>query len=49
MFRIRWLPGTDVLLGRCHCGAEHACQDPVGMWDWLLTHPDHPTAEDAAR
>jgi hypothetical protein len=49
VFRVRWLPGTDVLLGRCHCDAEHACQDPVEMWDWLLTHPDHPTAEDAAR
>jgi hypothetical protein len=42
VFRIRWLPGTDVLLGTCHCDAEHRCQDPVEMWDWLLRHPDHP-------
>lgn len=38
--RIAWLPGTDVLVGTCHCGAEHEAQDPVSMWEWLLAHPD---------
>jgi hypothetical protein len=46
VFRVRWLPGTDVLLGTCHCDAEHECQDPAEMWDWLLAHPDHPDSED---
>jgi hypothetical protein len=31
--RITWRPGTDRLLGTCHCGA---------MWEWLLAHPEHP-------
>jgi hypothetical protein len=48
VFRIRWLPGTDVLLGTCHCAAEHRCQDPVEMWDWLLRHPDHADQPDHA-
>ncbi|CAG7612936.1 hypothetical protein [Actinacidiphila bryophytorum] len=47
--RVRWLPGTDVLRGACHCGAEHEGQDPVEMWDWLLAHPDHPAPGDAGR
>ncbi|WP_203645643.1 hypothetical protein [Streptomyces sp. SID14478] len=42
VYRIDWLPGTDLLDGRCHCGARHTCQDPVAMWEWMLAHPDHP-------
>lgn len=49
VFRVRWLPGTDVLLGTCHCDAQHEGQDPAEMWDWLLAHPDHPAPEDADR
>lgn len=48
-FRIRWLPGTDVLLGTCVCGARYECQDPVEMWDWLLAHPDHPARRETPR
>ncbi|MFD4763565.1 hypothetical protein ACFWOJ_33380 [Streptomyces sp. NPDC058439] len=43
VYRVDWLPGTDVLNGRCHCGAGHESQDPVAMWEWMLAHPDHPT------
>ncbi|WP_433170886.1 hypothetical protein [Actinoallomurus sp. CA-150999] len=39
VYRVRWLPGSDTLLGTCHCGAEHTAQDPVELWDWLLAHP----------
>jgi hypothetical protein len=49
VFRVRWLPGTDVLLGTCACGARHEGQDPVEMWDWLLAHPDHPVPEEDPR
>ncbi|MGW7066714.1 hypothetical protein ACWGII_38385 [Streptomyces sp. NPDC054855] len=42
VFRVDWLPGTDLLNGSCHCGARHTCQDPVAMWEWMLAHPDHP-------
>ncbi|MEJ1199028.1 MULTISPECIES: hypothetical protein [unclassified Streptomyces] len=43
IYRIDWLPGTDVLHGTCHCGAEHTADDPVTMWDWMLAHPQgHP-------
>lgn len=38
--RIEWLPGTDVLVGTCHCTATHSAGDPVSMWEWLLAHPD---------
>jgi hypothetical protein len=38
--RIEWLPGTDTLVGTCHCGAAHEAQDPVSMWEWLLGHPE---------
>ncbi|WP_199920576.1 hypothetical protein [Streptomyces sp. NRRL S-481] len=31
IYRIDWLPGTDVLHGTCHCGREHTAQDPVEM------------------
>ncbi|MBP2325988.1 hypothetical protein JOF56_006373 [Kibdelosporangium banguiense] len=37
--RIHWKLGTDVLVGVCHCGAEHESEDPVQLWDWLLAHP----------
>ncbi|MGH4035231.1 hypothetical protein ACQB60_40670 [Actinomycetota bacterium Odt1-20B] len=43
VLRIDWRPDTDLLNGRCHCGARHICDDPVAMWTWLLAHPDHPT------
>ena len=39
ILRVHWLPGTDQLLGTCHCGAEHTALDPVELWDWLLGHP----------
>ncbi|MBO1330654.1 hypothetical protein [Streptomyces sp. VRA16 Mangrove soil] len=44
VYRIDWLPGTDLLSGRCHCGARHEDQDPVAMWEWMLAHPDHPSS-----
>lgn len=40
VFRIHWVPGTDRLLGICHCGAEREFDDPADVWDWLLGHPD---------
>lgn len=43
VIRVNWLPGSDRLRGRCHCGAETEAEDPVQMWDWLLAHPDHPS------
>lgn len=39
VYRVHWQPGTDVLIGVCHCGAAHESQDPVELWDWLLAHP----------
>ncbi|GAA2107316.1 hypothetical protein [Streptomyces synnematoformans] len=44
VFRVDWLPGTDLLHGVCHCGAEHVAQDPVEMWRWMLAHPVGHTA-----
>lgn len=38
-FSITWVPGTDVMLGVCHCGAERTAEDPVELWGWLLGHP----------
>lgn len=38
--RIEWLPGTDTLVGTCHCTARHEAEDPVQMWEWLLAHPE---------
>jgi hypothetical protein len=43
VLRVSWLPGSDRLRGRCHCGAETEAEDPVAVWAWLLAHPDHPT------
>jgi hypothetical protein len=40
VYRIDWLPGTDVLHGVCHCGAERSAEDPVELWQWMLAHPD---------
>jgi hypothetical protein len=40
IFRVDWLPGTDVLHGTCHCGAEHTAEDPIAMWEWMLAHPE---------
>ena len=42
VLRVSWLPGSDRLRGRCHCGAETEAQSPVAVWEWLLAHPDHP-------
>ena len=36
---VRWVPGSDTLLGMCHCGAQHLAQSPVEVWEWLLAHP----------
>jgi len=45
--RIHWVPGTDRLLAVCFCGAEREFEDPVELWDWLLTHPGtEPSAHD---
>ncbi|MGQ4513023.1 hypothetical protein [Streptomyces sp. DW26H14] len=41
VFRIHWVPGTDRLLAVCFCGAERVFEDPVEVWDWLLSHPLH--------
>ena len=46
--RIEWLPGTDTLVGTCHCAARHESGDPVSMWEWLLAHPDGHDAPAAA-
>jgi hypothetical protein len=40
IYRVDWLPGTDLLHGTCHCGAEHTAQDPIEMWGWMLAHPE---------
>ena len=40
--RVEWLPGSDLLRGRCHCSAEAEAGDPIAMWQWLQAHPDHP-------
>jgi len=40
VYRIHWELGTDVLIGVCHCGAEHESEDPVELWEWLLAHPE---------
>ncbi|WP_019925681.1 hypothetical protein [Nocardia sp. BMG111209] len=39
-YRIEWFPGTDRLLGVCHCGATIIAEDPIETWQWLLGHPD---------
>jgi hypothetical protein len=52
VYRIHWKLGTDLLIGVCHCGAEHESEDPVELWEWLLAHPEGhtvPAAEPARR
>ena len=44
ILQVDWVPGSDQLRGRCHCGAETIADDPVEMWEWLLKHPNHPFA-----
>ncbi|MEV6690501.1 hypothetical protein AB0M35_03350 [Micromonospora sp. NPDC051196] len=39
VYRIHWMPGTDILRGVCHCGAERIAEEPVELWEWLLAHP----------
>ncbi|NUP50884.1 MAG: hypothetical protein HOW97_26770 [Catenulispora sp.] len=39
VYRIDWVPGSDLLHGVCHCGAEHLASDPIAMWEWMLAHP----------
>ena len=39
-FRVDWLPGTDTLRGVCLCGATTFAEDPIVLWNWLLTHRD---------
>jgi hypothetical protein len=41
VLRVDWRPGTDVLLGTCHCGQTGEAEDPVQIWEWLLGHPGH--------
>ena len=41
VYRVVWSPGSDRLLGVCHCGAEREADDPVELWRWMLAHPDH--------
>jgi hypothetical protein len=40
VYRIDWVPGTDLLRGVCHCGARHHGEDPAEMWTWMLAHPE---------
>jgi hypothetical protein len=47
VYRVVWQPGSDKLLGVCHCGAERDADDPVQVWQWLLAHPDHDTGDEA--
>ncbi|WP_432906625.1 hypothetical protein ACQP1S_13030 [Micromonospora matsumotoense] len=39
VYRVHWVPGTDILRGTCHCGAERLADEPVVLWEWLLGHP----------
>lgn len=48
VYRVTWVPGTDRLLGTCHCGATHEAEDPIQIWAWLLAHPDHDGREKSA-
>ena len=41
VYRIIWSPGSDHLIGVCHCGADCKADDPVRLWRWLLAHPEH--------
>jgi hypothetical protein len=48
VYRVHWRLGTDLLVGVCHCGAEHESEDPIELWEWLLAHPDGHSAEPVA-
>lgn len=43
VLRVEWVPGSDRLSGRCHCGAAAEAEDPIVLWEWLLAHPAHPS------
>ena len=30
IYRVNWVPGTDRLVGTCHCGATAEADDPCG-------------------
>jgi hypothetical protein len=48
-YRVDWYPGSDHLLGVCHCGATRVAEDPIEIWQWLLGHPvAHEVAGDGA-
>ncbi|MEV6117024.1 hypothetical protein AB0L59_32225 [Streptomyces sp. NPDC052109] len=49
VYRADWLPGTDVLHGTCHCGAERTAGDPVRMREWMPAHPEGHDSEEAVR
>jgi hypothetical protein len=40
VYRIHWVLGTDRLRAVCHCSAEREFEDPVQLWEWLLSHPN---------
>jgi hypothetical protein len=49
VYHVRWTPGSDHLIGVCHCGAEHLADDPIEVWAWLLAHPEgHAAAAEPA-
>ncbi|HEU5007959.1 MAG TPA: hypothetical protein VFT67_13365 [Jatrophihabitantaceae bacterium] len=39
VYQVHWTPGSDHLVGVCHCGAQHVADDPIDVWAWLLAHP----------
>jgi hypothetical protein len=41
-YRVDWVPGTDVLVGSCRCGATRDFDDPIELWAWLTAHPHDP-------
>lgn len=41
IYRVDWMPGTDLLRGTCFCGGVVTADDPVRVWALLLAHPDH--------
>ncbi|MGN9837087.1 hypothetical protein ACTMTI_03075 [Nonomuraea sp. H19] len=46
VFRVVWLPGSDLLQGTCHCGATQVAEGPIEVWEWLLAHPIGHTLQD---
>ncbi|KAF4410077.1 MULTISPECIES: hypothetical protein [Streptomyces] len=40
VLRVEWVPGSDQLLGTCHCGARQVAESPAEIWQWLLAHPE---------